>query len=231
MKSSRRKGLPHVQVEVVRPFLAFDTGRGLWGTVWLGAQTSFFFFSKSWKRLTLKFPWRFSLIPAVVLKGNFSLKGHHCYELALPDAETLTNISYLQFRKMNPRFYAVIKIFAQWLIFCIQTFEGATGTLPLPGYALVIMKFKTSNVIPCGITVEPQCCALFFFIRELCCSLHSLYNRYKYMWREKKILGLQFFSKSLFIFERLIFEWFCIWREPEQTAHRRTENAQGALCP
>jgi len=39
--------------------------RGRW------AQSSFFICSKSWKRWTLKFPWWFSLITAVVLKWNF----------------------------------------------------------------------------------------------------------------------------------------------------------------
>jgi len=41
------------------------------GTVGLGAQSSFLICSKSWKRWTLKFPWWFSLIPAVVLKWTF----------------------------------------------------------------------------------------------------------------------------------------------------------------
>ena len=41
------------------------------GTVGLGSQLSFLIYSKSWKRWTLKFPWWFSLIPAVVLKWIF----------------------------------------------------------------------------------------------------------------------------------------------------------------
>jgi len=34
-------------------------------------QSSFFIYSKCWKRRTLKYPWWLSLIPAVVLKWIF----------------------------------------------------------------------------------------------------------------------------------------------------------------
>jgi len=52
-------------------FLTKRVYSGRWGTVGLGPQSSFLICSKSWKRWTLKFPWWFSLIPAVVLKWIF----------------------------------------------------------------------------------------------------------------------------------------------------------------
>ena len=56
-------GAPMVKSEFFRrQIYCIEDSRGRWGTVGLGAQSSFLIYSKSCRRWTLKFPWWFSLI-------------------------------------------------------------------------------------------------------------------------------------------------------------------------
>jgi len=70
-KKSQTYTLWSTSVVASTPAVIRNKDRGRWGTADLGAQSSFLVQWKSWKRWTLKFPWWFSLIPAVVLKWIF----------------------------------------------------------------------------------------------------------------------------------------------------------------